>query len=45
MSEMDPDVVQDDVAPELALETPEADAVEQSQLVASEDDEEEEYRN
>jgi hypothetical protein len=44
MSEMDPDVVQGNVTPELALETPEADAVEQAQLVASDEDEEEEYR-
>lgn len=44
MSEMDPDAVQGNVAPELALETPEADAIEQAQLVDADDDEESEYR-
>jgi hypothetical protein len=44
MSEMEPDVLHADLVPELALDTPEADAVEQSQLVAVEDDEEDEYR-
>lgn len=44
MSEMDPDRVQGNIEPEIALETPEADGIEQAQLVGDEDDDADEYR-
>lgn len=44
MSEMDPDAVLGNVEPELALETPEADGLEQAVPVVDDEDDDEEYR-